>query len=193
MAITAYTLQHNARFSPQYQAPTLAELQPAVDADPETYEGRYFVALDQPVGEQIFYVESGVVIPAFEQDGYKATVAGNDVFVFNADGSAQTGRIGVQHFSGATNGDGQLTVHATADGTAGGAALFASIKSVAIEPQGIAANVQDRVFPAGYTITGGKTILCQVLRGASVLLGGASTRVAAAGVTVLVRVEGVLV
>ncbi len=176
--------------SPHYTATTLAEIQPAVDGAPATYEGKYVVALDQAAGQQLYLVESGVVRAAYDQSGYKAEL--DDDRYYNGDGTQVTGAIGVQWFSATTNSNGQVIVHATTNGTSGAAALFSSIKSVSVEPEGIASQIIDRVYAAGHTVTSGKTITAQILRGSVVVLGGTGTRIAPSGVTVKVRVEGVL-
>lgn len=124
MAITASARRLLAQYSPQFEAATLAETQTAVDAAPETYEGKYIVALDQPDGQQLFYVEAGQVIPAYEQGGIKAEEAvppPREVKVF--DGATEVSDlITVQWLTGITDGTGKVTVHATDTGASGGSA-----------------------------------------------------------------------
>jgi hypothetical protein len=105
-----------AKSSPQFVVDTLAELQGIVDGDPATYEGKYVVALDQPEGQALYLVESGQVMPAHDQAGYKFEPDRDRPTYYNGDGTQEAGRVGVMWFEGETNANGQLTVHATVDG-----------------------------------------------------------------------------
>jgi hypothetical protein len=197
MAIDATARRLLAQYSPQFEADTLAEIQPAVDLDPATYEGKYLIALDQPTGQQLYYVEQGQVVPAYEQGGIKAEDApAQNTRYF--DGAAEvTETVGVQWLPGVTIAGGSVTVYATDDATSGGVPRFASVKSVSIHAEGIAAIQQNRYWVGGYTFNAGTgELVANILRGVSqsILLGGTivTTRNAEAGVDVLIRVEGTL-
>jgi hypothetical protein len=197
MAINASTRRLLAQYSPQLEADTLAEIQPAVDLDPATYEGKYILALDQAAGLQLYYVEHGQVVPAYEQDGIKAddAPAKNTRYFDGAD--EVTEEVGVQWLTGVTAAGGSVTVFATDDATSGGAPRFASVKSVSIHAEGIAAFQENKYWVGGYTYNAGTgALVANILRGVSqsMLIGGTivTTRNAVAGVNVLVRVEGTL-
>lgn len=192
MAITIANaaLRLLAAASPQYVANTLAEIQPAVDLDPELYEGKYFVALDQPAGQQLYIVESAAVRAANDQEGYKFDLP--QLSYYNPDGTPRAGRVGVFTVAGVTDANGQFTAYPTSDGTAGGAALFSQILSVDFKPSGIPAALQERPFDASYANTDNKIITCQFLRGMLVGIGLANLRAAAPGTPVLARIEGVI-
>lgn len=112
---------------------------------------------------------------------------------YNSSGQQITTPLGAMYFSATTDANGQVTVHATTDGTADAAARFSSISSISLQPQGIDTNTFDRNFPGSHTITSGKTIVGQILQGQHLgALGGPTVRLCEDGITVLVRVEGVL-
>jgi len=112
---------------------------------------------------------------------------------YNSSGQQITTPVGAMYFSATTDANGQVTVYATVDGTSGGAAQFSSISSISLQPQGIDTNTFDCNFPSSHTITSGKTIVGQILQGQHLgALGGPTVRLCEAGITVLVRVEGVL-
>lgn len=107
-------------------------------------------------------------------------------------GDIRAGLVGVMNFTGATDGNGQVVVNATIDGTSGAAAMFSTILDVNAACATITANIQDNPFFASYSIASGKNITLQFARGNTVLLGGVTSRVAANDVSVTVSIIGVL-
>lgn len=101
-----------------------------------------------------------------------------------------------QRLTGITDGTGKVTVHATDTGASGGSARFSAIKSISVAAQGINATQEEKLIMGGYTYNPGTGQLdVEVLRGVrqGILLGGTviTTRTAPAGVSVIVRIEGI--
>lgn len=175
---------------PDFIADTLAEATAEVAGEPETFEGKYYVALDQAAGAQLYLVESGELILVKQPGWVYEAPDRDDPQFYNPDGTPVEGAVGVMWFDGALSGAGELQCYATDDGTAGGVALFSAIKSVDASNTGNQALIE-RAMYCGATVAGA-SVVARFLRGATVLIGGSTVRAAAAGTLVRVRVEGTL-
>lgn len=198
MAIVAYAGANLIlQATPAFQVDTLAELPAIIAGDPATYEGKYIVVLDQPVGDQVYIVDSGVA--------YVASSAAQTAWIKRQGGiyydsaGLEIANVVTQVFSGTVaGGDGQVTVNITQDGTAGGIAMFSSVLDVsgsvgaAVGTQPISANVYQRPFMGPWSHAANlKQLTAAFLTGRLVTLALTSLNPAPNGTLVKIAVTGV--
>lgn len=183
------------RATPQFVADTLTEITAAVAADAVTYEGKYIRVLDQVAGQQLYIALEGVLYPANDQAGFAYDFDVDKERFFSSNGTEITSVVAWQKFSATTDANGRITLNATQDGTANGAAMFSEIFMVEAVGVGIQANTYDMIMRGEYAITNSKNITVQMIRGSNttVLIGGVvnSIRTAPANRTVQAVVMGI--